>query len=255
VLPALLLAFATAVPAPAGVPAAGPPRVFFTELDAGAATTRDEARLLGEALLVEARHHADVWSVIGTKDLTAILDVEASKQATGCNSDSMACASEIAGALNAPNIVHGTLGHVGELWVLTLSRVETATLAVVASAQAQAEGPHPDVLFPKLRGAVADVLGVEPYVPPTSPLVYAGAATAGVGAVALALAGGGYALAKGELDAGLVAQKERDEKSMLAHRDAGQRFYVGAIVGAVAAPLLIGAGAAVLALGLTADDE
>jgi hypothetical protein len=228
--------------------------VFFAELTAGAGASREEAQVLGEAMLVEARSHAERWDVIGTKDLTSVLDVEASKQAMGCASDSISCASEIADALNAPFLVQGTLGRVGGTWVLTLSRLEQATLANVARAQVQAEGEHADVLLPFLRGAVREVLGVPPPVFVLSPLVFAGA---GIGAGAVLVGTGAtvalYVLAKREYDAGVA--ETTDLAARHAHRDAGERYYTGAFVAAGLGGAVVAASAALLVVGVLSSGE
>jgi hypothetical protein len=97
------------------------------------------------------------------------------------------------------------------------------------------------------------VLGAPPDEEPAlSPLLLVGAGTAGVGALALCAAGLLYLGARSEYDQGVAVQKRADGTldELHAHRDAGQRYYVGAVVAAVAGGALVVGGTAVAVAGL-----
>jgi hypothetical protein len=121
---------------------------------------------------------------VGLSDVKGVLDAEATRAAAGC--DEMQCASEIAGALDAPELLLGQLGHVGGTWILTLSRVDRTTLTVISRGQARAEGESPDVLVAVVPLVVDQAFGA---APPLPPLVVAGAVTTSVG-LGVAIGGG-----------------------------------------------------------------
>jgi hypothetical protein len=166
--------------------ATAPVRVYLAPLRVSGADA-DSAALVQDRVLVAASQHRDEFDVVSEGDLKGLLAAEADKQAVGCSSDS--CAAEIADALSAPQLVTGQLVHTGELWQLTLTRVEREQMKVLARVTASAEGDTPAPLLPRIGALVSELFGVAVQEAPISPLAIGAGATAGVGAAALLVGG------------------------------------------------------------------
>lgn len=147
----------------------------FEGVDASARVAVEE-RLLAAA---QRRHRG----VVGSSDLTALLDVEAATQAAGCDTDG--CDAELADALGAPELLNAQLVRLGDTWVLSLTRLRRADMTVVARHQVTRPGQTPDVILPAVDELVDVVLGPIPSTMPTT-----GLATAAVGVVVTAIGGG-----------------------------------------------------------------
>jgi hypothetical protein len=132
-------------------------------------------------VVVAARSHQARFTVYSVSDLRAVVELEAERQATGCDTDS--CASEIAAALDAPQLLVASLDRVGDRWSLTLTRTERVTLRVLVQRSRDVLGATPGALLDVIPGLVDEVLGP----PPPSPLVAGGAIAAGVGVAAVAV--------------------------------------------------------------------
>ena len=130
-------------------------RVFVAPLSTGAGADRAEVALFDERVLNAARNHK-AFDVIGGRDVQSALDLEATRQAAGCTDD-MSCAIEVAGALDAPQVVSGQLGRVGDTWVLALTRTERATLTVLSRVVRESHGASPEGLLGAIDGAVGEL--------------------------------------------------------------------------------------------------
>lgn len=137
-------------------------KVFVAALTPGAGADPAEVALVDERLLASLRRLPQL-EVVGARDVATMLDIDAVKQQAGC-SDGVACAAEVAGALDAPMIVTGQLGRVGQTWVLSLSRMDQRSMQVVARVTREAQGPGADAVFPGLDAQVDEVFGRGPDV-------------------------------------------------------------------------------------------
>ncbi len=108
---------------------------------------------LEDALLVALRKAG--LAVVGSGDIRTVLDVEAARQATGCDTDS--CAAEVADALGAPELVVGQIARVGDTWVFTVTRLSRGELAVIAQAQRRVQGADPGQLLSVIPALVDDI--------------------------------------------------------------------------------------------------
>lgn len=160
------------------------PRVFVAPF-AGATSDPGTVDLIEDRVLVAARASTG-FEVIGAADLQNVLDVEAAKQAVGC--DSTSCANEIADALAAEQIVFGQLGRIGDTWQLTLTRTERATLKVLGRAVREARGTTPEGLLDAIPGQVGEVFGVVVDEGP-GVLAIAGIASTAAGALGVVIGG------------------------------------------------------------------
>lgn len=224
--------------------AAAVPRVYLAPLRApnvDSATTE----LLGEQLLVSARRHQELFEVVGVGDVKTILDVEATRAALGCDTDS--CANEVADALDADQLLAGQLGHIGEVWLLTLTRTDKATMQVLSRASVEAHGTSPEVLLPMIPRVVDEVLGV---VQPPDLWAFGGGVLAGVGVLPLATGGLLYALSFAKLQAAkdALAAAPADVAAAKDAERASRDLYAFALIagGTGGALVLIGATTALI---------
>ena len=222
----------------AASPAAALPRVFLaplraTGVDAGVSD------LVGEQLLVSARRHKAVYDVVGAADVKGILDVNAARAALGCDTDS--CANEVADALDADQLLTGQLGHVGEVWLLTLTRTDRKTLQVLARASVEASGSGPEVLLSRIPELVDEALGV---VQPINGWLYGGVGVAGAGA--LAAASGGVLIGLSWVEYGVaegaLAASPPDVSAAKDAQGRGELFYPFGLVLTVSGGVLVAVG-------------
>lgn len=149
-----------AAPTASAAPAAAPvgQRVFVAPLKAGEGVSRDLLQVLEDRILVAAKRHAD-FTVLGGADVRAMIDLEAQKMSTGCETDADSCALEIAGALDARQIITGNLHHLGDSWLLSLSRTDRADLVVLGRVERESRGDSPRGLLDQVPGAVDELFG------------------------------------------------------------------------------------------------
>lgn len=97
------------------------------------------------------------YRVVAYGEIAATMSQEMLKQAAGCNSAS--CAAEIAGALDTDEVTVGTLGRIGQSYVLTMSRISSRNGEVMARAQRRIEVQHEEEILDGLPGVAADLFG------------------------------------------------------------------------------------------------
>jgi len=87
--------------------------------------------LFTDALVGELRRNPGL-SVMTGADVEAVIGAERQRQLVGCTTDT-ACLTEMAGALGADRIVHGSVGRVGGSLVVNLTSVDPKSGRAVAS--------------------------------------------------------------------------------------------------------------------------
>ncbi|MCC7072254.1 MAG: hypothetical protein IT383_13080 [Deltaproteobacteria bacterium] len=226
------------------------PRVYLVPLRAPN-VDRAVTEVLAEQLLVSARRHQGLYEVLGATDLKTVLDLEAAKAAMGCDSDS--CANEIADALNAEQLLAGQVGRIGDVWLLTLTRTEKSTLKVLSRVSVEARGDSPSALLPLIPSVVDEALGVER---PLKVWAWTGGAVAGVGVLALAGAGGLYALSLVEFEAAKTAldPAEFNVTRAAQARDWSKGYYTAFVVTGATGGGLVVVGAATVVISLLAEE-
>jgi len=141
----------------------------------------DLLQVLEGRILVAAKRHAG-FIVLGGADVRAFVDLEATRMTTGCDTNSDSCAIEIAGALDARQIITGNVHRLGDTWLLSLSRTDRTDLVVLGRVEREASGDSPRVLVDQVPGAVDELFGDAG----PSFVVVGSAVSAGVSAAALA---------------------------------------------------------------------
>ncbi len=102
--------------------------------------------------------------VVSEADVRTVLKGEEVRQQCG-SEGSASCMAEIGAALGVPEAVSGDLGHVGDIWVLNLRRVDLRTVGVLKRASRQVEGDLTD-LVRIVPVVVGELFGVKVKEPP-----------------------------------------------------------------------------------------
>lgn len=149
---ALLAAVQTAVPLPSP-PAAqtsqdGQHRLLVLPLEARPGVDPKHVQVLTDYLFAEARR-VPGYNIISQKDIEQMLSVEMRKQMMGC--DDKSCLAEIGGALNAHEILFGTVGGLGAKdMVLSLTRVQPQSATALGGGAERLTARNPEALLDAL---------------------------------------------------------------------------------------------------------
>lgn len=221
-------------------------RIYLAPVRAAEGIDAGTTSVIETAVLVAARQRDP--AVVGSGDLAALLDLDAAKQAVGC--DGATCDAELADALGAPRLLTAQISHLGDTWVLSLTLLRRDDLAVLGRQQITRSGDSADVLLPAIPDLVRDVFPAAPGTGP-SPLVVAGGVAAGVGVVVAAV--GGLLMGIGAEAFGRAQAEPEPQKAFAIRQDnEGYTTYGGAAVIAGVAVVVIGGAAA--AVGFLAGD-
>lgn len=124
--------FALTVLAALNVSAKADPRLAVLEVKPRVGVAESLSQGVSDMVVSEVRKQAVKYSVISSDEIRSLLALEKQRQQLGC--DNMACLAEIGGALGAQQMVSGSLGLFGDLYVLTLKRVDVAHAQVIREA-------------------------------------------------------------------------------------------------------------------------
>jgi hypothetical protein len=145
-----------------GLAAAAPPddrfenrSVLFLPVQARSGVTADLAEQLTSVLAATVATRHPELRVVTLREIDGVMTPEQIKQAAGC--DSSSCAAEIAGALNTDEIVLGTLGRVGNSFLITLTRVQAKDGKTLSRLAERTSRLDEEALFDRM-GVIADLL-------------------------------------------------------------------------------------------------
>lgn len=141
----------TSTPGPAPVIALG----RLAVLPLGAYEEGAPTAALTQLLLLELRRRGH--EVISPDEIRALLDYEAERQIRACEED-LACLAEIGGALGVEQLITGSVGRIGDEWVVGLKLLGARTAEVYARSAQTFRGPESE-LVPALRAALRELLG------------------------------------------------------------------------------------------------
>lgn len=96
-----------------------------------------DVRATLDDVLVQSIRSLGHYEVLGYSDVNALLGLEKSKDALGC--DDVACAVEIGGALESEHVVFGSMGRLGDRISASLTLIDTRRQVVTASARFNGE--------------------------------------------------------------------------------------------------------------------
>jgi hypothetical protein len=185
-------------------------------------------------------------AVTSGADLRASMTVEAERQSLGC--DTSTCLADLAGALGAEQVVSGSVGKLGELLVVSLTRYDAKKQAAMARENVQAENVAE--LAPLIETGVARLFGRAAPAPAVveqqggSALVPVGGVVAGVGVLVAAVGAAGV---------GWSWWVQDDAKSLGKDKATAADILIPAIVVGSAGVGIIVIGGAMLGIGLVSE--
>lgn len=116
-------------------------------------TSRNLAQVLGSAL-----KGVEGANVVSQEDIRSMLELEAQKQQLGCNDAD--CFAEIGGALGVDKMVTGSVGKMGERYVISLRLIDSRTSKVDARLTESFVGAESQLL-PAVRHSARTLLGAQ----------------------------------------------------------------------------------------------
>jgi hypothetical protein len=133
-----------------------PPRVLVMDVS-GESLSAEEAGVLRDTI-TEAVARLGTHEVLSTEDVRRVLDLEAEKQALGCEG-ARECLAEIGAALGAQRVVYGTVAKLGATYVVSLSVVEPGDVKSVGRDRFEARSL--EEVGQQLPSSVGRAFGVE----------------------------------------------------------------------------------------------
>ena len=233
VFPWLLLPLLVAGPALAAEPEAPTSLLILDFKHDGDEVSAQNARLIND-LVAAAAEGAGGFKVITGADIANVVELEANKEALGCDTSSTSCLAEVAGAMGAELVLFGNVGQLGEVYLVTLNLFDSnrAQSAGRENIKARDLGEMPD----KIDAAVARLLGEEVAPEPSPNLLQVAAwSTVGLGAV-VAVGGYGFAAAQNSVVANPAAAPADKEAAL----DNGRLGLVVSVIGAAVAAVGVG---------------
>lgn len=110
---------------------AQPPTLLVVTLRPEIGVTAGVANLLTEAVVDEMRASGMFSRVAGLREVEALAQMEQQKQLMNCSTDG--CMAELAGALGVDEVLMGSVGKIGNTFIIALRLVEARTAKVLAS--------------------------------------------------------------------------------------------------------------------------
>lgn len=114
----------------AGSDEAAPPRLLVMDLQANGVDSGTVKTVQG--LLVDTIAAQKTYDVLSGNDIRRVLEAEANKALLGCSDDS--CMAEVAGAMGAERVVYGSLGKLGDMYVVQLALFDSTEVKVLRRA-------------------------------------------------------------------------------------------------------------------------
>ncbi|MEW5848006.1 MAG: hypothetical protein AB2A00_04300 [Myxococcota bacterium] len=94
-------------------------------------------------------------TVMTFAEVEELLTQEQRKMVAGCTSES--CATEIAGALNASEVLRATLGRLGDSYVITITRIAAAEAKAIGSVARQFDATDEEAISALIPDALAEL--------------------------------------------------------------------------------------------------
>lgn len=138
--------------------AGSPERLVVIDIATADGVARKMAAQVFEALLTEASR-VEGLQVVGQSDLSLLLGMERQRQLLGCADEATACATELAGALDARWVLTGSLGRLGKRYRLDLKLVDGKAARVARRVGRTLD--RPEELLEALPALVAELLSKE----------------------------------------------------------------------------------------------
>jgi len=134
------------------------PRVAVLDVVGRGGVAPDLLQAISEDVLVEVRAQSRGLKVIGAEEIRSLMGLAREKQKLGCLD--VSCLVEVGGALGAEQVVIGTLGRVGQVYLLSLKRVDVRRAQVLQTASAQLSDKKDEALLVSVRRLVGSLFAV-----------------------------------------------------------------------------------------------
>jgi hypothetical protein len=122
----------------------------------------DASQTVDDTVLATMREYEGVH-LTTTSDVQTMLGLERTKDIMGC--DGVSCSAEIAGALNADNVLTGVLRHTGDKWQLSLRLISSRSSQVLGAELGEVRPDDTSRLRTEVRQLISSVLshiGIDP---------------------------------------------------------------------------------------------
>jgi hypothetical protein len=121
-------------------PPAEKPGLAALDLEVIEGVSAGIGKMLNQVMMQRLAASNRFSSLLGMGDVREMIDLDAQKQALGCDQES--CLAEIGGALGVPLLMVPSLGRIGDVYLLTLkiNDVENAKVSVRISRELHGEG-------------------------------------------------------------------------------------------------------------------
>ncbi|MEW5850153.1 MAG: hypothetical protein AB2A00_15300 [Myxococcota bacterium] len=156
ILTVAMTVMAADAPATPPVPVETRPSVAVLELQAKQGVSADTATLLTANLVTLLRAQGRFSKVVSSSEIETLLGFEQQKQLLAC--DSSSCMAELAGALGVDYVVSGTLGRLGDQWLLNLTLLNTRTTQAEGSVSMPVAGNNEAALLKAMETVPAQLL-------------------------------------------------------------------------------------------------
>jgi TolB-like protein len=143
-------------PRPAAAPAVTSVAVFNLETQAG--LTDGVAKLMTEHVAALLRESSAFGRVVASADLASLVDLERQKQMANCANDS--CMAELAGALGVDFLVTGSIGKLGDSYLLNIKLLDVKRAVTKGSVSERFTGKSEEALLDGVQPAVFKLLNM-----------------------------------------------------------------------------------------------
>ncbi len=138
------------------------PRIVITEMAAEHGIDPGVVRLLNELMLTQFQKSGR-YTVIGSSDISAMLQAEQRNQLLACTETS--CLAEMGGALGADLIAHASIGAVGDFYLINIKIIDVRRAVVVERVSREVDALE-NQLIAAMRSSVVEVTTGEAPKPP-----------------------------------------------------------------------------------------
>lgn len=160
VLAALLGTACVSTPkAPAKLPPAERERIAFLDLRPSDEGSRELAQTLGELIAFDLEDTGR-FKVLAKQDLARVVELKQQQQLMGCETE--ACQADLAKAADVGRLVTGSLGKLGNKYVLVLKLVDSTKVEVLRQAKDTVPGREEDLVGAVERTTLALATPEEP---------------------------------------------------------------------------------------------
>ncbi len=125
-------------------------------LAAGEGVSEKTVAAVSDAVNAEVRRHAGV-TLVSQDEIKSALSLEEQKMMAGCSSTQ--CVAEVGGALGVDNMLTGSIGKVGESWLVFLKVIDVKKVTTLRQADRRIRKGGLDDVLDAIPGLVTELFG------------------------------------------------------------------------------------------------